>query len=139
MTGFQTGQGANSREENRRAELERLRGSAAQYFKVYGEIQVTGAGEALTRIVFPVRFTEKPVLHHGSELAPGSPTVTAGSFPTCSASILTWDTRVKSDGTFLYIGGLFGIVTSGSVNQVMNVHWSIEGIGLRNPAAGDNG
>lgn len=131
---FQTGQPANEYLESRRTDLERQRDAEAQYFKVYGEIEVSGAGEADVRVIFPIRFSAKPIFHYGSELGYGSPTFTAGSMPTCSASILTWDFGVKPDGSFLYVGALIGVVTTGAVGQVMNIHWSVEGVGLINPA-----
>lgn len=132
---FQTGQPASQYIETRRGDLERQRDSEAQYFKVYGEIEVTGVGEAAVRVVFPIRFSQKPVPHFGGELGYGSPTATAGNFPTWSATVLTWDFRVKPDGSFLYIGALIGIVTTGAATgQVMNIHWSVEGVGLINPA-----
>lgn len=117
--------------ELRRAELERTRDAAAQSCTVYGEIEVSDIGEAQQRIVFPVYFVNKPLPRFTSELGYGSPTATPGNFPTCNVVILTWDYRLKTDGSFLYVGALLGIVTTGAVGQVTNVHWSMEGIGLR--------
>jgi hypothetical protein len=126
---------SNTSFEKRRADVERLRDSSAQYFKVSGEIEVFGAGEAQIRVKFPIRFSGKPVPHFGGELGYGFPAAISGSFPTYSCTILTWDLGVKSDGSFLYVGALLGIVTTGVVDQVMNIHWSVEGMGLRNPSA----
>lgn len=131
---FSTPEAPNAFLEHRRAEVERDATSAAQYFKVYGEIQVFGTGESNADIIFPVRFVNKPIPHFGSEVAWGS-TFTDGQYPTCVVSILTWDTQGRPDGSAVYVGAYLGIVTNGVPGQLMNVHWSVEGIGLRNPSS----
>lgn len=134
MPTFATGQPTVIVLDERRAQVESSVTSGPQYYKVHGEIQVTGAGECQARIVFPVRFVDKPLPHFGGELGYGSPTATLGSYPTYSTTVHAWDYRMKPDGSFLYVGALFGVVTTGQPSQVMNIHWSVEGLGLRNPS-----
>lgn len=118
--------------EIRRGEIERLRGAGSQYYKVTGEIQVNGTGEGAITVPFPIFFVGKPALSIGHELGPGQP-YTSGNFPVCSTTVLRWEEKIRDDGTVLYAGALFGIVTSGPVGQVVIVQWHVEGIGIRNP------
>lgn len=124
--------------EARRAEIERQRDAQSQYFKVTGIVEVVGVGEAQVELAFPVYFAEQPILHFGGELAVGSLTVVAGSFPQWSATMHAWYYSFKPDGTKLYVGGILGVVTFGDPLQVMDIHWSVEGVGLRNPAISED-
>lgn len=124
--------------EDRRAEVDRINAAEAQYFKVSGLIKVVGIGDAQARVAFPVNFVDKPVLHFGGELDYGQPTRSFGSFPTWSASVLTWNFLFKPDGAFVYVGAILGIVVTGLSSQIMNIHWSVEGIGLRTPSGTDD-
>lgn len=129
-------QSAPSPLEHRRSDIERQRDAQAQYFKVSGIIEVSNIGESQVRISFPVFFVNQPVVHFGGEVGYGTLTAVAGAFPSWSAMVQNWDFRFKPDGSYLYVGALFGIITSGDpiVNVVTNIHWSVEGIGLRNPS-----
>lgn len=122
--------------EARRSEVERQRDAQAQYYKVSGIVEVANLGESQVRVAFPVDFVEQPIIHFGAETGYGTTTPVAGGFPSWSAMVQNWDFRFKPDGSYLYVGALFGIITSGDpvANTVNNIHWSVEGIGLRNPA-----
>src|SRR5690348_16913053 len=118
--------------ELRRGEIERMGNQSAQYYKVSGEIEVVGPGEAAISVLFPVLFVDKPAFSFGSALNPGS-VVTIGSLPTCTVVVLVWHERVREDGSIMYVGAQFAIVTTGPSDQVMLVQWHMEGVGLRGP------
>jgi hypothetical protein len=122
--------------ELRRAEIERINNTGAQYFKASGEIQVNGTGEAAISVAFPIYFSDKPLLSTGFELGPGQPFV-PGNLPVCSATVLRWEERVRDDGTVVFAGAVFGIVTSGPEGQVTVLQWHVEGTGLRGPVEED--
>ncbi len=118
--------------EIRRGEVERIANAQSQNFKVTGEIQINGVGEAIKSVMFPVLFTEKPVPGFGPQLGPGQ-LVVAGQLPTCSVVVLQWHEYVRDDGSVIYAGATFGIVTTGPAGQVMHLGWSMEEVGLRGP------
>ena len=118
--------------EERRTEVERTRDGFAQYFKIHGEFEVYGSGEGSSSVNFPIRFSDKPVMHFGSELAPGD-TYTTGALPTANLTVLSWAISPNASGTVTYVGADFGVVTTGSATQTMIVFWSVEGVGVRNP------
>lgn len=126
------GRDISSAFEVRRGEVERMGNSEAQPTKVFGEIQANGTGECAVTVAFPVLFVNKPLFSWGSELGPGQPTV-SGSFPACSTSVLQWSEGVRDDGTVIYSGATFGIITSGPDGQVMIVQWHMEGVALTGP------
>lgn len=122
--------------ELRRGEIERVNNQTAQYFKVSGEVEVVGPGEAVVDVLFPVIFTDKPAFSHGPALSDGIST-TDGNLPTCSVVVLLWHERVRDDGTIVYAGAQFAIVTTGPTDQVLLVQWHVEGVGLRGPVDED--
>lgn len=118
--------------EIRRGEVDRIAAQGAQYFKITGEIEADGVGEAAHTVDFPCLFTDKPSFSFGPELGAGQVVVT-GSLPTGSMVVLNWQESVRDDGTVIYSGATFAMVTTGPADQVMVFQWHMEGIGLRNP------
>jgi hypothetical protein len=118
--------------EKRRGEVERVGNAQAQVFRVTGEIEVDGAGEATVSVAFPVLFVDKPDYSFGPELGPGQPII-AGQLPECTMTVLQWNERIRDDGTIIYAGATFGAVTYGLPTQVMIVQWHMEGVALRGP------
>lgn len=118
--------------ETRRAAVDRIEKAQAQFFNVRGTVQCNGTGEAIVDILFPCLFTIKPRFYYGAELAPGG-AITSGSIPTATCVVLSWDSRVRDDGTVIYSGATLGIVTTGPTGQVMKVQWHMSGTGLRGP------
>jgi len=118
--------------EHRRGEVERIEQSGAQHFKLSGEVEVVGVGEAGVSLTFPVIFTDKPAFSFGPALDDGQ-AVTVGNLPNCSVVVVGWHERVRDDGTFNYVGAQLTIVTTGPSDQVMLVQWHMEGTALRGP------
>ena len=120
--------------DKQRSNQERIENAEAQWFHCTGEIQVYRAGASTVSVLFPVFYTDKPRFSYGAELSPGDSYET-GNMPTCSVVVLSWDQRLREDGTVVYAGATFCIVTSGQTEQSMIAHWHMEGIGLRSPSA----
>lgn len=118
--------------ENRRGTVERLTNAAAQYFKVTGEVEVSGTGEAIISVLFPVYFIDKPRLSTGHELGFAQPAV-AGNLPVVTTCVLAWNQSTRNDGTIIYAGMTLGIVSDGPDGQVLNIQWHVEGVGIRGP------
>lgn len=118
--------------ETRRGEIERVRDSGTQWFKISGDVTVYGAGEAVVSVTFPVYFTEEPRGSFFGRLYPGS-AVEAGSLPTVSVVASSWGETLRDDGTVLIGGATLAIVTTGPESQNMVVQWHMEGVGLRGP------
>lgn len=123
--------------ELRRGEIERINESGAQYFKVSGEIEVVNPGEAAISVNFPTFFVDKPAFSFGAQLDAGQNT-TLGNLPTCSIVVIAWHKSVRPDGSNIYVGAQFAIVTTGPSDQVMLVQWHMEGVGLRSPVETDD-
>lgn len=118
--------------ELRRGEVERQTAAQAQYFKVSGEIEINGSGEATISVAFPVLFVDKPSFSFGAELGAGEP-LAAGNLPTGSLCVAQWGEQARDDGTIIYSGATFAVVSTGPPGQTMILQWHMEGIGLRGP------
>jgi hypothetical protein len=118
--------------ERRRGDVEQVNNAGAQYFKVSGIIEVIGPGEATISISFPVLFVDKPAFSYGPEVGSGQPT-TIGNLPKCSVVVIAWDERVRNDGSVIYVGVQYAILTEGPADQVLFLQWHMEGVGLRDP------
>lgn len=122
--------------ERRRGEVERVSKAGPQYEKVSGEIQMPDVGETSISVNFPVFFVDKPSFSWGAELYPGSP-VEITNLPTASCVVLLWHTRVRDDGTSIYVGAQFALVATGPASQVTIFQWHVEGVALRGPVDED--
>lgn len=100
--------------------------------RINGEIRVNTAGESITQVVFPVRFTEKPIMTFGGEVIEGD-ALQAGYMPTISVVVVGWITEEVPPVSRLYTGAKLGIVLDGVNHQKAIVHWSLEGTALSNP------
>jgi hypothetical protein len=118
--------------EVRRGEVDRQASAEAQYFKVSGEIEMNGSGEAVIAVSFPVYFVDKPSFSFGAELGAGEP-LTAGQLPTGHLVVAQWGERQRDNGSIVYAGATFAVVTTGPATQTLILHWHMEGVGLRGP------
>jgi len=121
--------------DRRLAMRDRVRQINAAIVKVAGTVQTTGSGEGLLTVDFGYTFVEKPALSLGGELHPTSSLV-AGQYPTVSVIVSAWTqpTPVSSSiSNNYYTGAVFAIVTTGPTDQVVIVHWQVEGMALMSP------
>ena len=121
--------------EKRRGGIERQRSVQGRNHRVEGRFPftnpITGAGESVVAVNFPVWFIDKPSMSFGGELDINEVLID-GAFPTLSALVKTWTTQVR-DGATYYVGANLLVVSSGAPNQRMFVHWQMEGKALVNP------
>lgn len=122
--------------ELRRGAVERINAQGAQYYKVTGEIEVPGTGEATHTVQFPCLFSEKPAFSFGPELVPGV-LVVRGSLPSGNMCVLKWHETIRDDGTVIFSGADFAMTMTGTADQAMIFQWHMEGIGLRGPTGED--
>lgn len=119
--------------EVRRGEIERVRSAGAQDVKVTGTIQVTEPGEAVISVTFPTLYVNKPDFTFGPELGPGQALVIQ-SLPSACLTVVQWGEAIRDDGTVLYAGATFAVVTEGPIGQVMLIQWHMDGLALRGPS-----
>lgn len=98
-----------------------------------GFVAISGEGESVAEIQFPIKFLEKPVFTVGFELADNVP-LEWGSFPQCSATVATWMIE-PPDISPLYVGAIVGIVTSGVSRSVL--HYRFEARSFTNPVGAE--
>lgn len=98
-----------------------------------GFVEITGEGESVAEIRFPIKFLEKPVFTVGFELA-DNVSLEWGSFPLCSATVATWLTEPPEISP-LYIGAIVGVVTDGASKTVL--HYRFEARSFSNPIGAD--
>lgn len=119
--------------EKNRDNTTRIDAMTVKVTEFSGRVQILGAGESAVDIQFPVLFSERPVFTYGGELDENHHPV-AGSYPTISAIVDTWDQVGKtesSDGRFK--GARVVVVTTGTEGQHMWLHFSFTAKAMRNP------
>lgn len=115
------------------ADVTRQRQLEGREHRILGEVSVTGAGEVVFPVSFPVWFWERPSVSFGAELATNEKLV-AGKYPTVSVVVQKWRT-VRRDLHDFYTGADLLIVTTGHDDRQRSiVHWQAEGRALVNPA-----
>lgn len=105
---------------------------SARQFTVCGEILVNGVGESVVSVPFPVVFIERPLFHFGGVLDDNQ-TVTAGSYPTLSAVVSSFDVKRSGIEKTEYTGANIAITTTGVAEQRMVLCWFFVGKALVNP------
>lgn len=119
--------------EKRREDVRRIDSMTVKVTRVSGRVLVVGAGEASVDIEFPIVFCEMPIFNFGAALADGHSPL-AGSFPTISAVVSTWEIEGAGPGvTGRYTACGLAIVAGGQEDQQMWLHYSFEGKAIRNP------
>lgn len=100
--------------------------------RILGEVNVSGAGEAVVAVSFPVWFWARPSMSFGAELGTNEKLVD-GKYPTVSVIVQKWRT-VRRDLHDFYVGADLLVVTTGHPDkQRAVVHWQAEGPALVNP------
>lgn len=108
---------------------------SARPFIVSGQFSVTGAGELVKDINFPVTFTDKPLLSFGANMDENQ-IIVAGNFPTASVIVLKYKEKITpGTSTASYTGASLIVVTTGMEDQIMWIHWQMSGTALVNPVS----
>lgn len=122
--------------QNKAISIADIEQTSAGVTKLSGQIRVDSPGEVEVPLVFPVFFSEKPLLSFGGELKVGTDAV-PGSFPTVSVVIGSWSLSDASPTMLIYKGCKLLVVTTGHPTQRMFIHWHLEGIAYNNASFGD--
>lgn len=99
-----------------------------------GQVQVSGAGDTLVNLPFPVQFSQKPLLAFGFDLEHGQDIV-IGSLPTLTMGVVRWDIVGNPPEQLFYRGCTLAIVTTGAANQIMYAHYHFTGTAMSNPVS----
>lgn len=119
--------------EVRRNDLARIQSTSAGMTRVPGRVLVTGVGEILVDIKFPVWFSDRPYFSFAGELDTNF-SVADGVFPTVSVVVVKWVNSNQSDGFVgYYSGAKLAVVTKGPSGQQMWIHWTAEGPAVNLP------
>lgn len=122
-------------EQRRRTYLEATAERQAKYGTVQGFVDVTGPGETVVTVSFPVMFMEKPNFSAGLELADNN-WLTLENFPVWSATVGQWTINRSSSGVNRYVGAQIGLVLfSPAMRGVL--HYSFVAKSFTNPSNRD--
>lgn len=127
--------------ESRRSEVEKIQESFVRVNRIQGWIKVSGVGELVVPITWPVWFIERPSFNPGYELDEASPLDT-GDFPQWSFTVSAWEKTTAGEIGEYWVGADLALVISGNPEQIGWVHWAMEGKALNalgTEAAGDDG
>lgn len=109
--------------------------------RIVGFISITGVGEAVVPVRFPVRFIELPAMSFGGSLGDNQ-AIPAFNFPTINAMVKAFDFEVRDEtGSRYYNGAEIIVVTTGPPDMRSVLHYQFEGVALNNPltSLGDTG
>lgn len=115
-------------QRRRQAEFDAQSGGAYQFVQF---VNLTGTGEGLVQIEFPVSFVEQPVFTYGSEAKPNQPLI-KNNYPTCNAMVWNWRVGYRrTSGARYWTGASVIVVTTGPANQAttlkLTLHCVFEG------------
>ena len=125
-------------QEHRRQELERVSDQLPRTSIVDGHALIGDAGETTVTVDFPFTFMEMPVFTCGWALDDNQ-SVASGSFPICSAFVMSWKTITKSGNRTYYTGAELGVVAVAGSGTKLKMHYNFQGKAFRDPAGGTGG
>jgi hypothetical protein len=115
--------------QDRRAYTENLTDQLVRDGTAAGTIELSGAGESIVELAFPIRFAEKPIFTAGLEQM-DCPGVQWGKFPIWSATIITFRTEPSVGGP-TYVGASVAVVTFDVPRGYL--HYNFAGRSYSNP------
>lgn len=124
--------------ESRRGTVERSRAVAGGVYTVDGIIDLTGTGELTVDVLFPVTFTEMPILVGGGGVAPNQ-RILPNEFPTWSVGVRDWNLGIDPDFPDMptFKGATLIIIVTGatadSTTFQSRAFWTARGRALTNP------
>lgn len=122
--------------EQRRTDIQRVEAASAQYTQVYGRIRVTGIGETVAEIRFPVIYSERPFPLFGCETDVAAAT-RYEYFPTVNAIVSEWITTgtgvyQRFSGAKLSVRTTGAAAFHGSAEQRIYLSYAFAGVALTN-------
>lgn len=115
--------------QNRHIWREDINEQAVRNGGIEGFLMVSGPGESIAELYFPVEFLEKPVFGAGLEVEHGR--LLDGAFPVWSATVYDWVKRGRTE-RITYLGVRLAIVIIGPDNPY-ELHYSFRGQSFTNP------
>lgn len=97
-----------------------------------GQFMVDSSGEVEAQILFPVKFSQKPLLSYAGELKDGD-MLRPTHMPTLRMVVLNWILEDKPPFQSLYTGAVLGVVLDGPPGQRMLATWHMDGVAFFNP------
>lgn len=99
-----------------------------------GRFLVGDIGEVTVQVAFPMTYTEEPLFFFGGAMD-FNQGITPGYFPTLSCVVGSWITTPRGPNGLYYTGANIVVVTTGTADQRMWVHWHVLGSALTNPVS----
>jgi hypothetical protein len=93
---------------------------------VSGQFLVNAAGEARVDVVFPVKFTDKPLVVFGFEMKDGDFYI-PGRMAQPTGIVLAWNTEDRPPISRQYVGCTIGVVSTGPSYQKLMGTWQATG------------
>lgn len=115
-----------------KANAEGFRDISAGPTRCSGQFMVDSSGELEAQILFPVKFSQKPLLSYAGELKEGD-MLTSSRMPTLRMVVLSWILEDKPPFQSLYTGAVLGVVLDGPPGQRMLATWHMDGVAFSNP------
>lgn len=97
-----------------------------------GEFMINSVGESKVDVLFPVVFTQKPLITVGFELKEGEDYVD-GFMPTGTGMVLRWNTKRKPPISQFFVGCTIGVVVTGEQHHKFIGIWHATGLALTDP------
>jgi len=97
-----------------------------------GQFLLDGMGEAEVEVLFPVKFSEKPLLSFAAEIRDGDMLITS-KMPTVSMVVLQWTIEDRPPFSNLYTGATLGVVADGPPSSRLFAIWHMDGMAYSNP------
>jgi hypothetical protein len=106
--------------------------TVADYSTVTGTVKLTGRGQGVVDINFPVTFIEKPNVSFGYELEQG---YQSDLIPACNAVVNDWIMDDMKSSSIRIDGCSLGCVVSAGPGTVSYLHFNFYGKAYRNPVS----
>lgn len=115
-----------------KADAAGLKDMSAGPTRCSGQFMVDSSGELEAQVLFPVKFSQKPLLSYAGELKEGD-MLLATQMPTLRMVVFDWILEDKPPFQSLYTGAVLGVVLDGPPGQRMLATWHMDGVAFSNP------
>lgn len=106
--------------------------TVVDYTTVTGTVMLTGRGQGIVDINFPITFVEKPNVSFGYELEQG---YQSELVPSCAGVVNSWVMDSTKSDSIRISGCSLGCVVSAAPGTVSYLHFNFYGKAYRNPVS----
>jgi hypothetical protein len=106
--------------------------SAADASTLTGRFLVNNLGEAQKTLLFPVKFSDIPLMTFSYEIL-DNVNIIEGRLPMISAQVADWSVVDRLPASRFYVGATVRVVATGPANTKFVVHWTAQGVAFSNP------